>query len=66
MIKYSPISFSLSFLPPSIHSTEPLTYKDKLASHLQEEEGDWNLLEIAGMTEETELITDGMANLNLL
>lgn len=64
------INFSLSplppFFPPSIHSTEPLTYKDKLTSHLLEEEGDWNLLEVAGMAEETELITDGMANLNLL
>ena len=52
--------------PPSLHSTEPLAYKDKLTTHLQEEEGDWNLLEVAGMSEETELITDGMANLNLV
>ena len=61
-----PLSLSLSLpLSPSLHSTEPLSYKEKLISHLQEEEGDWNLLEVAGMAEETELI-DGMANLNLL
>ena len=63
------LSLSLSPLPPSLpgpHSTDPLTYKDKLVSHLQEEEGDWNLLEVAGMAEETELITERMGNLNLL
>ena len=43
-----------------------MTYKDKLSSHLQEEEGDWNLLEVAGMAEETEQITERMGNLNLL
>ena len=49
----------------SLHSTEPLHYKEKLTSHLQEEEGDWNLLEVAGMAEEAELIHD-MTDLNLL
>ena len=43
-----------------------MTYKDKLSSHLREEEGDWNLLEVAGMAEETEQITERMCNLNLL
>ena len=49
----------------SLHSTEPLHYKEKLTSHLQEEEGDWNLLEVVGMAEEAELIHD-MADMNLL
>ena len=54
------LSLSLSL------STEPLTYRDKLTSHLQGEEGDRNLLEITGMEDEAILITDGMTSQNIL